>query len=299
MADAGQQAGSWGRWGDEDERGALNLITPEGVLEAVRTCKTGRIYQLGLPIQREGIPSIHFRGPAHRLTLASYVDDGRYDDIGGTPGIGANEDMLMLASHSSTHMDALCHVYDDGTIYNGLPREGMKNFDGAVHCGIEKAGGFVARGVLIDVAKTKGVDCLPESYAITPDDLVEALARSGEELRAGDMVIIRTGWLERFFANGAQMEYAQPGIGLDAAKWLAHHDPVAIGADNTSVEAYPYDTSFLSCHIELLVRRGIYLMEHIRVDELSADGCTTFLFCVAPLLITGATASPVNPLAIG
>jgi kynurenine formamidase len=288
------------RWGSNDERGALNLLDDELVLAATRLPRTGRVYQLALPIQRAGVPHVEYRGTPQRLTLTSYTDTELFTGFGAPPETGANEDMLVFASHTATHMDALCHVHHEGRVYNDHPTDVMTSYNGSSRCGIEKAGAFATRGVLLDVAAHKGEDCLPGGYAITAGDL-EATARAqGVEVRPADAVLIRTGWVERFFASGAEMSLDQPGLGLSGAQWLGEHDVVAVGADNSSVEATPWDDDrFLGVHVEMLIRRGIYLIEHLRLEELAADRCHEFLFTVAPLLITGATGCPVNPVAIG
>jgi kynurenine formamidase len=291
---------NWGRWGDDDERGAINLLTPDTVLAATQACKTGKTYTLGLPIQRTGVPNVEYRGIPQRLTMINHADEEMFEPFGGEPGVGINEDMIMMASHTVTHMDALCHIYHDGAIYNGFKHDDMKAYTGAGRCGIEKAGGVVARGVLVDVAAYKGVDWLEAGYVITLEDFTGALEAQGSEIRPGDAVLVRTGWVEWFFANGAEMSLVQPGIGLDVARYLGERDPVVVGADNSAVEAQPFDREkFLGAHVELLVRRGIYLVEHLKLADLSQDGCREFLFMVSPLPVTGATASPVNPVAIG
>jgi kynurenine formamidase len=291
---------NWGRWGADDERGAINLLTPETVLAATQACRTGKIYTLGLPIQRAGVPNVDYRGIPQRLTLLNHGDEHMFADYGGTPGTGINEDVLVMASHTVTHMDALCHIYHEGTIYNGFTHDDMKAYSGAQRCGIEKAGGVVTRGVLVDVAAHKGVDWLEAGHVVTLEEFTGALEAQGSEIRPGDAVLVRTGWVEWFFANGAEMSLVQPGIGLDVARYLAAHDPVLVGADNSAVEAQPFDREqFLGAHVELLVRRGIYLVEHLQLAELSADGRYEFLFIVSPLRVTGATASPVSPIAVG
>ncbi|HYC81797.1 MAG TPA: cyclase family protein, partial [Solirubrobacterales bacterium] len=203
-----------------------------------------------------------------------------------------------MASHTTTHMDALCHVYHEGKIYNGFAHDEFAPYSGAPRCGIEKSGGIVARGVLVDVAAHKGVEWLEPGYVVTLEDVEGALAAQGSELREGDAVIVRTGWLEWFFAN-EEMSLVQPGIGLEVAEFFAAKDPVAVGADNTAVEAQPFDREkFLGCHVELLRNRGVHLVEHLKLDELSREQVYEFVFFVSPLLITGATASPVSPIAI-
>jgi kynurenine formamidase len=197
-------------------------------------------------------------------------------------------------------MDALCHIYHDGAIYNGFSHDDMKAYSGAGRCGIEKSGATATRGVLVDVAAHKGVDWLEPGYCVTLEDFTGALEAQGLEIRAGDAVLVRTGWVEWFFANGAEMSLVQPGIGLDVARFLGERDVVVVGADNSAVEVQPFDRgAFLGAHVELLVRRGVHLIEHLRLADLSADRCHEFLFAVSPLLITGATASPVSPVAIG
>jgi kynurenine formamidase len=293
------QKNNWGRWGADDERGALNLLDKDTVLAAVQVPTTGKVYQLGIPIQSTGIPLVAYRGTPQRLTLLNHSDEHMYEPYGGTPGVGCHEDILTLASHTSTHMDALCHVYSDGKVYNGFSNDQMEVHAGAVKAGIEKSGPIVTRGVLIDIATSKGVDWLEEGYVITPDDLTTALQEQGQELRPGDAVLIRTGWLEWFFATGRTMSLAQAGIGLDAARMLAALDVVAVGSDNTAVESQPFDQgAFLGAHVILLQQHGIYLIEHLDLSGLARDGIQEFLFCVQPLRVTGATASPVNPIAI-
>src|SRR5438093_306697 len=109
---------NWGRWGDDDERGALNLLTPEAVLRGIGAVRTGTVYALGLPIDASGAPVIDGRGEPRRLTLTCDSDDDRYAAIGGPAGVGANQDVLILASHHGTHLDALSHAFADNVMYN-------------------------------------------------------------------------------------------------------------------------------------------------------------------------------------
>jgi kynurenine formamidase len=292
--------GNWGRWGSDDERGATNLLTPEVMLKAAATCKTGKLYPLGSEIKRDGIPNVPYRAAPQRLTLINQSDEEMLEAFGASGGVGSVEDVLMFGSHAVTHMDALSHIYADDKIYNGFPKEGSTTYGGAAHCGIEKASPIFTRGVLVDVAGHLGVDCLDPGYVVSLGDFEGALAAAGSEVRAGDAVIVRTGWFERFLEREGDVEPEQPGIGIDVAKRLGDADVVAVGADNTAVEAMPFDNGdFVTVHIELLVRRGIHLIEHLRLEQLTADGCHEFLFVVAPLPVVGATASPVNPIAIG
>jgi kynurenine formamidase len=290
---------NWGRWGADDELGAANLLTPEVVLEALRSCRTGRVYALGSPIQRDGIPKVAYRPDPMRLTLINQTDEKALEAFGATGGIGSVEDVLSFGSHAVTHIDALSHIYAEDKIYNGFSKDEATTLGGAGRCGIEKAGPMITRGLLVDVAGHQGVACLEPGHVVSAAELEAAMAAQGTRLRPGDAVLVRTGWFEAFRAADGDVAPQQPGIGIDVARLLAAADVALVGADNTAVEAMPFDNGdFVTVHIELLVRRGIHLLEHLRLEELAADGCHEFLFAVAPLPLVGATASPVNPIAV-
>jgi len=293
---------SQGRWGADDERGALNLLDPETVLAATTVCKTGKVYNLGLPVQRNGVPWFDYRGAPQRLTLTGAGEQGSFVDYGAPADLGANEDVLIIAAHNGTHMDALSHVYSENKIYNGHGAETFSPSSGAAKCGIEKTGGFAARGVVLDLAGHLGVEWLEPGTAISGDDLEACRAAQGVEIRRGDAVLVHTGWLRLFtnLAPGEQPPFAQPGLALSAVPFLADHDVAAVGSDNAAIEVIPFDGGqFLAVHIELLVKRGITLIEHLDLRPLVADKCYECLFVAAPMLVTGASGSPLNPIAIG
>jgi len=295
------QVGNWGRWGADDERGALNLLTDERVLDATRACRTGKVYRLGLPIQREGVPVFPYRGAPQRLTLTSQTDR-MLQAYGAAEGVGANEDVLVMASHNGTHMDALCHVFADRQHYNGFSCDGFESFAGAPRCGIDKLNGFAGRAVLLDLPAHQGVDWLTPGQPIGSGDLEACRAAQGVEISAGDILLVRTGWLDLFatLAPGEEPPYEQPGLNLDSVAFVRDHDISVVGADNAAIECIPFDHDvFLSVHIELLVKLGIPLLEHLVLTSMAADRCYESLLCVSPLPVTGAAGSPINPIAIG
>jgi kynurenine formamidase len=301
VATTNRTIGSWGRWGADDERGALNLLTAEVVLRATQVCKTGVVYNLGLPVQRSGVPVFDYRGAPQRLTLTSQTDSEMYTAYGAPPGLGANEDVLVVAAHNGTHMDALCHVFADEKIYNGFPASDFASHSGAAHCGVEKSGGFAGRAILLDIARHQGVDWLEPGAKITGDDLESCRAAQGADLASGDMLLVRTGWLDLFASlqPGESPPFAQPGLALSAVDFVRDNDLSVVGADNAAIECIPFDQNrFLSVHVELLVNLGITLLEHLRLSPMAADGCHEALLVVGPLLVTGGTGSPVNPIAI-
>jgi kynurenine formamidase len=294
-------ADNWGRWGTDDERGALNLLTPDVVKEALKAPKTGKVYSLSIPIQRSGIPNFEFRGAPQRLTLAGQGDEAFHRSVGGVEGVGANEDMLVMAAHTATHLDALGHVYEGRKLYNGFSAEEVSAMSGAPRCGVDKIGAIVGRGVLVDVAAALGVSALDPGHVITVAEFELACSRESVELRSGDIVLIRTGWLEGYMNPDDGFDiHPQPGIGLELAEHLAASDVCVVGADNSAVEALPFDQGvYLGSHIVLLVSHGIHLLEHVALQELSRDGCYEFLVTIAPLNVPGATGSPVTPVAVG
>ena len=288
------------RWGADDERGALNLLDPGTVLAATRACRTGKVYNLGLPVQREGVPVIPYRGAPQRVTTTGNGEDLQLGAYGSQPGLGANEDLLVIATHHGTHIDALAHVYADHCVYNGFDAREFTPSGGVARCGIDKSGGFAARGVLLDIAAHLGVPWLEPGAGISADDLEACRAAQGVEVRRGDVLLVRTGWLEHFAADprGA-LTNGQPGLALSAVPFVADHDICAVGADNLAVERVPFADGGMAVHVELLVRRGVTFVENVVLAELAADRCHEMLFVAAPLLITGGSGSPLNPIAIG
>jgi kynurenine formamidase len=199
-------------------------------------------------------------------------------------------------------MDALSHVYTQDGIYNGFPRDEFSTKGGAGHCDIRTTGTFAGRGILLDLPGHQGVDWLTPGTNITGDDLEACRSAQGVEIKRGDIVLVRTGWLDLFLSLGFGEEppFEQPGIGRTTVAFFHDHDVSAVGADNAAIECIPFDNNeFLALHIELLVKRGITLIEHLVLSKMAADKCYESLFVAAPLLVTGASGSPVNPIAIG
>ncbi len=302
-SDPQSRTGNWGRWGDADERGALNLLTPEVVLRATQSCRTGKLYNLGLPVQRSGVPVFDYRGAPQRLTLTSQTDEGAYDAYGAPRGLGANEDVLVIAAHNGSHLDALCHVYSEDQFYNGFSKDSFTTQGGAGRCGIDKTGGFATRAVLADLAGQLGVECLEPGYRISGEEIEKCLASQGVSVNPGDALLVRTGWLDlfsRLTAEGGPPPFAQPGLALSCVDFIRDNDLAAVGADNAAIECIPFDEDrFLSFHVEVLVKLGVPLIEHLVLSPMAADKCHSALLVVAPLLVTGGTGSPVNPIAIG
>jgi kynurenine formamidase len=288
---------NWGRWGPEDEQGTLNLLDPDRVRAAMSLVRTGRVYGLGLPIQSTGVPLVSGRHPAAHLMA---VDGGDFAAGARTrDGVGFADDYIFMATHGSTHIDALSHAWSDGVMYNGFSSNEVRS-SGARRNGIDRIPPIVGRGVLMDVAKMRGVDLLTgDAASITVSDLEECERVQGVEIREGDIVVVRTGWVESFFRDPDRARAENPGLTKETADWFARRDVAVVAADNLGVEKYPEtEMDMLPLHVRLIRDFGIHLMELLVVAELSKESVTEFLFVAGVLRIRRGVGSPLNPVAI-
>lgn len=306
--------GNWGRWGPGDERGALNLMTPEAVVAAAGCVRDGRVLSLSLPIRgatSNRAPSTvpHLRGrplPQHFMS----VDGGDY--AAGARAIGAglrmSDDALIVSPHgTTTHMDALCHMWAGEELYNGHPAARVRSY-GAARCGIDKAGPIVARGVFFDVPAARGVPHLAAGDRVEVADLEACLESSGVAVGPGDVAVVRTGWPLVWRSDGPEAYWAgQPGLSAAGGRWLAARDVCMVACDNAAVGGLGADQLAEEdvdddLHLIFLWRHGIYLAELLWLEELAdalrAAGRAEFLFVAAPLAIEGGTGSPINPVAV-
>jgi kynurenine formamidase len=301
--------GNWGRWGEEDQRGALNLLTGDVVRAATGAVRQGRVLSLSLPIKGSTSSSVaetvpHLKGrplPQHFMS----VDGADYEAGVKLPagGRGIADDALMLSPHgTTTHMDALCHMWTGKQIYNGHASSRIRSY-GATRCGMENVEGVVTRGILLDVPAFRGVDVLDPADRITVADLEAMSARAGVTVGQGDAIVIRTGWPTVFAQSPERYWAGEPGLSSEAAQWLAARDIALVASDNSAISGLNVDgradeTLENDIHMIFLWRHGIYLIEMLWLEELAVAGQPTFLFVVAPLKIVGGTGSPVNPLAV-
>lgn len=292
-------SGAWNRWGPDDELGAANLLTPEHVLAALRTPRTGRVYPLAQPIRTTGTPRSDTGTAVHLLAQdAGDYATGHVAPIGDGQSVAT--DYLFLRIHGTvTHIDALGHVWSGQSLYNGHPASTMGS-RGLLRCGIDKLPGIVTRGVLLDVAGWQGGRHLDRSHEITAQELAACAASEGVEVRPGDAVLLRTGFNAVYAEDPERYVWEFAGIGLEGARWLADRDVVLVGSDTLGVEVRRREAAWeLPVHLHLLHRHGIYLVELLDLDRLAADGVHEFLFMGAPLPLAGGTGAPISPLAIG
>ena len=289
----GQEA--WGRWGRDDERGALNLIGAEQVKRAARLVRSGHVVSLAQPM------SPRTPVPGHRAPMLHLMarDGGDYAAGAKRPpgGFQFAEDTVVFPLQFATHIDALCHAWHDDQLYNGFPSTTIRSTTGATRCGIDKMGPIMTRGVLLDVCAVAGAP-LATGTSIDDAALQQAADRAKVEPEAGDVVLLRTGWNESMLAS-AEYYDGEPGIDITAARWLAEHDVAAVGADNYAVEVLPFPPGEVFPVHKLLIRgHGIPLIEGLILAELAAAGAGVFLFVAQPLPIVGGTGSPIAPIAV-
>lgn len=205
----GQRLSNWGRWGNDDERGTVNLITPEKIVAASQLVKRGAIFDLGIPFDAKGPQP--GGGRINPVRLMS--ETGQHQEFPGA--FHYADDYVFMPLQSASQWDGLSHVFYDDKMYNGFPSSDVGPY-GAKHCSIDKlAKGIVGRGVLLDIARLKGVDWLEAGTVITPADLDAAAERQGVSFGSGDILVFRTGWRTKFVReqNAAEFMAGEPGLG--------------------------------------------------------------------------------------
>ncbi len=276
-------------YGEDDERGALNLQTPETVRAALELVETGEVVSLAIPLERK-TPAYGWR----RFDLVVAQNEGT--------GHSNNEDVVIAPINTGTQIDGLAHMGVNGHFHGGRDGEDIQRVAGLSELGIENAGPIVTRGILLDVAALKGVERLEIGYVITPDDIEAALARQNiDQVKQGDVVIFHTGH-RTLLDEGKVSEFlsGQPGPGIEAAQWLAARGVIAVGGDSGSMEAMPHEREgvLFPVHQILLAQHGVYILENIASERLAEKGWSEFLFVATPLPIVGASSSWINPIAI-
>jgi kynurenine formamidase len=302
-----RELSNWGRWGPGDELGTLNLITERNRVAAAACVRTGTVHSLALEL-RGDLPQPPGSGrlnPRHVMTATG--NDADADD--GAAGYA--DDTLSIAVHGTTHWDALAHVFHRGFMYNERPRSAVTADGAAANDIVPVARTMVTRGVLVDVARHRGVETLAPDAEVTVSDLEAALEAHRVSISPGDALLIRTGHLGRIRAAGDWASFTEvegvpprePGIGADSLGWLHEHGVAAVASDNWAVEWLTGpDVIRFPVHEVGIVHMGLLLGEMFELDELAgacaADGRYDFLLAAGPLPIRGGVGGPVNPLAI-
>lgn len=283
---------NWNRWGPEDQRGALNFIGPAETVAATGLVHHGTVISLAQTI------SPRMPTPAHRPGVMHFMDRDGGDYAAGARrpgGFQFAEDTIVLPLHLGTHIDGLCHVWCEDHLYNGFSGETIRSTTGASRCGVDKLTPIMTRGVLLDFCALRGGP-LADGKTIERADIEAAAADIA--IRPGDAVLLRTGWLESRETLAVDFN-TEPGLGVDAALWLADQGVAIVGADNFAIEVLPFPAGeVFPVHQRLIRDYGIPLIEGLVLAPLAAAGAAEFLFVAAPLPIAGGTGSPLTPIAV-
>lgn len=271
------------------------MSTPDAQRRLLDLIGDARVFDLGRSL-RNGIA----QSPNH--AAFRHCLDRRHGDRVRADGGSAASDLVTLGCHVGTHVDALAHVSQDGRLHGGVDAQQAQTGGRFESLGIHELPPFVGRGVLLDIPAHLGVDCCQPGYEITVGDLEAAAASQGTPIRAGDAVLVRTGWgrhagdPERYHG----VRSGVPGVGTAAAGWLAARCVALVGADTLACEVLAPGAghALLPVHRILLVESGINIIEALNLDELGAAGAFEFLFVLGHLNVFGATGAPARPLAI-
>jgi len=323
----GDQVRNWGRWGPDDQLGTLNFIDTSKIVEASRCVVDGVSISLGIdlgPNGPQGGPAAKvspFRSNPHHFMvldggdadlplgtehiadnrIASAVARGRHDNL-----FRFNEDYVVMPLQAGTQWDSLAHVYYDRQLYNGYSADTVSSF-GASRNSIDvvgRSGGVVSRGVLIDVAGSRGVSYIDGGEPIEPEELDAILQATGVSLGRGDIALVRTGWTAAF-RERADGDYLGNGLSWRCAQWLSELELAAVASDNKAVEAsHVRSVPDTSLPLHLLAQRDMGMMFGELFDlerlasECARDGRYDFMLSAPALRFVGAVATPLNPVAL-
>jgi kynurenine formamidase len=292
----------WGRWGADDERGALNLLTADRVQAAAALVRSGQTVSCAHDLA--SVPSVEDATPSLHMMLMA----GDAPEASGVDGYAQSTDYLGMACHGMgvSHIDALCHVFVNDQMYNGFDASDVKSTGAMKNSIAAAAGGIVGRGVLLDIPRLRGVDWIEPPDTIGPDELAGAAAAQGSAVTAGDILLVATGRDARRAALGpwSPFDPGLAGLHRDCIPWLKERDISVLGSDGISDPLPPhgeYGWPF-PVHQCCIAGMGVHLLDNLDLLGLAAAcaeaGRWEFFFSVQPLRAPRATGSPVNPVAV-
>lgn len=282
-------------YGADDTLGAINLLTPEKVVQAARLIRTGKTYPLGVVTGKDS-PAYHPR--EYSMTVLQ-ISDGSGTTRGTNKGVG-NDDLLYTWMGIGSQIDGLGHFGIDHVYYNGNHAADFVASNGLTKLAIHNLPPIVTRGVLLDIAKLQGTEMLPAGTAINRKEIDAAAAAQNVTLETGDVVLLHTGWLQLLGEDNDRFMAGEPGIGVEGARYLADLGVVAVGADTWGLDVLPHEDPdhFFPAHQELLTKKGVYILETMNTRDLAADGVSEFLFVLGQPRFEGAVQAIINPVAI-
>lgn len=314
MADihaAAERLKNWGKWGPDDQIGTLNYVQPEDIVAATRLVQKGKVISLALNFDNNGpqggktkYPAMGRFNPIH-LMLRTGTD--AYSGVLDSRKIRGSDDIIMMPTQAGTQWDGLGHIFYGNHMWNGYDCRTVTSA-GAQKCGIEKTKDrMVGRGVLFDIPRMLGMQYLPDTFAITNEMLDKAEKHFGVEVRRGDYLLVRTGQMEAMLSAKSWDGYSggdAPGLAFETLDWLHKKQVAGIATDTWGAEVRPNESDdanqpwhWISIPIMGLTVGEIFDLAEL-AKECAEDKKYEFLFVAPALPVTGAVASPVNPLAI-
>jgi len=298
-----RRVSNWGRWGPDDQRGTLNLITDTAVRRGVAAARDGRVFSLAIPFDQGG-PQWDSEHMPDRVNPELHTYAVNVTFTGNRADFTTSDDSFRMGSQAATHVDALAHVGYEDTLWNGTPGS-VVSPSGAEQLGAEHVGAIATRGVLLDVARLHGVDHFDDNHVITGDDLERCASAAGVDVQPGDAVLVRTGQMH-YLREGDKRRYSSPSPGLSTQSipWIRDHDVAIVATDNLTFEVYPCEDPnvFMPVHMIHLRDMGLLQGQNWHLDGLAADcaadGRYECLLVATPLPLTGAAGAPVAPTAI-
>lgn len=308
LREAAERYRQWDRWGPDDQVGTLNHVTPEAVVDAARLVRRGAVFSLALPFDQSGPQTGHLRRFNPMLFMMRDGDDAVARSLGGVPqGIGAADDMVIMATQGGTQWDALGHMFYDSKMWNGYDARLVSSLGAEKNDVAAYRDRIVARGVLLDLPRFLGVPWCEPGRATTGEELDACAAAQGVEIRRGDILLIRFGQVAQCRERGSWGDYAggdAPGLGFDTLGWIAEREIAGLATDTWGAEVRPNEIPYVNqpWHRVALPSLGLLVGEifdlEALADDCAQDGVYEVFFVACPLPITGAVGSPVNPIAI-
>src|ERR1700761_1412266 len=290
-----KQLSNWKRWGADDQMGAVNLITPDKRKAALHTVKEGVCFSMAR--NAETGEAVDNPAPIVRKTTRTGASQPR-------TGIASTSDTIFISYHgmAHTHMDSLCHFVYDGKIYNGYSADVVGEDGAAKNSILNFKNGIITRGVLMDMARYKGVDWLEPGTAIYPEDLEGWEKKAGVKVRSGDVMIIRTGRWARRDAKGPWAVQQLAGLHMSCAPWMHARDVSILGGDDAQ-DVLPSQVEGVSqpIHALCIVAMGMPIFDNLDLELVGREAEKRkrweFLVTASPAAVPGATGSVLNPIA--
>ena len=291
-------------WGPNDQKGRPNWITAESCFEIINAIDPKKYYNLAVNYF-VGMPSWKGAGdPSYQIWMTHTPQGNVNDDLMKGVTVDSKKlcsysgDAFSMYTHTGTHLDAFNHFGYFGEIWNGFNEKEDLGSRTWMKCGIEQFPPMIiARAVMLDIAAMKGVDCLPDSYVITVDDLKQCIKWENIELKKGDIIMIRTGRMS-LWPDCDKYEWNTPGIEIHGAEFLVGEGGMILASDNIALEVAPSvePDNYFPVHSYLFSEFGASILELLWLEDLSKEKIYEGGLIMMPLPLVGATGAPTQPM---